>query len=580
MTSGTLHVIDATFTNNQAADTGPDVAGGAIYTTGSVDTTIVGSQFAGNSASNGGAVGSLNSDLTLINDSFTQNQALGQGANSTNGDVPGGRRPARDRLGRKRRRGVDRRRRRRDAHRLRLHLLEERRRTRIGGAIFRTPDGAKQTSNIDRTTFDGNTCSGTYNGKPTGQAGAMYFHNSHVVLTNSTVSNNSAPGSGGFFGDGTDLDATNVTFASNVATTGVGGAIASTRHAHQLHLREQRGARHELRGLRRGALRRPLDHPQHDLRRQHRQRQLQQRELLVGHVEHAATTTCSGPWGAPTRPCVPSITFADAMLGPLADNGGHHADREARRRGHGHPDGHELPAPPIRPAARGPIPVRSARSKSPDPTQPPARRARWPSSSTNIRCRPTLARSRSSSTRRASTFERVLITPMTMREGDPGVAEFSGREPAPRSPVPGRRRLPVHRFDDHRRLHRREVAGPADAPGGARGSRAGAHDRGDLRHVGRRDQLGPDGDPLLQARRGGPRRADDGARAGPSSRRSGTGMEAELGGRTVVVGRAFRARRRVAHRARRRVGALSGSRRASVTRGFANGLRGASRRRA
>src|SRR5580704_12091030 len=42
MTSGTLHVIDATFTNDQAEDIGPDVAGGAIYTTGSVDTTIVG----------------------------------------------------------------------------------------------------------------------------------------------------------------------------------------------------------------------------------------------------------------------------------------------------------------------------------------------------------------------------------------------------------------------------------------------------------------------------------------------------------------------------------------------------------
>ena len=284
MTSGTLHVIDATFTNDQAEDIGPDVAGGAIYTTGSVDTTIVGSQFDGNSASNGGAVGSLNSDLTLINDTFSQNQALGQGANSTNGTCPvvGGQRETGS-GGNGGAVSIDG----GDDGTLTICgcTFSKNAGHAIGGAIFRTPDRAKQTSNIDRTTFDGNTCSGTYNGAATGQAGAMYFHNSHVVLTNSTVSNNSAPGSGGFFGDGTDLDATNTTFASNVATTGVGGAIAQLGHADQLHVRQQPGARHELRGVRRRALRRPVDRPQHDLRRQHRQRQLGQRELLVGRVE-------------------------------------------------------------------------------------------------------------------------------------------------------------------------------------------------------------------------------------------------------------------------------------------------------
>ncbi|HEX3770200.1 MAG TPA: hypothetical protein VHV30_05020, partial [Polyangiaceae bacterium] len=226
MTSGILHVVDATFTNNEAAMIGPDVAGGAVYTTGSTDTTIVDSQFDGNVASNGGAVGSLNSDLTLINDTFSQNQAVGVGGNSTNKTCPvvggqreigsGGNGGAVSIDG-----GDD------GTFTLCGSTFSRNSAHTIGGAIFRTPDQAEQTSNIDRTTFDGNVASGTYDGSPTGQAGAMYFHNSHVVLTNSTVSNNSAPGSGGFFGDSTTLDATNVTFANNLATTGVGGAIAA-----------------------------------------------------------------------------------------------------------------------------------------------------------------------------------------------------------------------------------------------------------------------------------------------------------------------------------------------------------------
>ncbi len=320
MTSGTLHVIDAVFTNDQAADTGPDVAGGAIYTTGSVNTTIVGSQFDGNSASNGGAVGSLNSDLTLINDTFSQNQALGQGANSTNGTCPvvGGQRETGD-GGNGGAVSIDG----GDDGTLTICgcTFSKNSGHAIGGAIFRTPDGAKQTSNIDRTTFDGNTCSGMYNGMSTGQAGAMYFHNSHVVLTNSTVSNNSAPGSGGFFGDGTDLDATNTTFASNVATTGVGGAIASSGT-----LTNCTFANNEAHGTNYAAFAAALFGGPWTIAN----------TIFDGNTDNdnSGSESCSSgtsnsgahdlqwPMGSTDTPCVPGITFADAMLGPLADNGG------------------------------------------------------------------------------------------------------------------------------------------------------------------------------------------------------------------------------------------------------------------
>jgi hypothetical protein len=319
MTSGILHVIDSTFTSDQAVDIGPDVAGGAIYTTGSTDTTIVGSQFAGNSASNGGAVGSLNSDLTLVDDSFSQNQALGEGGNSTNSTCPvvGGQREigSGGSGGAVSIDGGD------DGtltvcgctfSKNACHVL--------GGAIFRTPDGATQTSNIDRTTFDGNSSAGTYNGMPTGSAGAMYFHNSHVVLTNSTVSNNSAMGSGGFFGDGTQLDATNTTFAGNTATTGVGGAIAASGT-----LTNCTFANNQAHGTNYAAFAAALFQGTWTIR-----------NTIFGNntdndssnKETCAVDTSSGdhdlqwPMGGTDTPCVPGITFTDPMLGPLANNGG------------------------------------------------------------------------------------------------------------------------------------------------------------------------------------------------------------------------------------------------------------------
>ena len=320
MTSGILHVIDATFRGDQAEDTGPDVAGGAIYSTGSTDTTIVGSTFDGNSASNGGAVGSLNTDLTLVNDTFSQNQALGQGANSTNGTCPvvngqretgsGGNGGAVSIDGG-------------DDGTLTVCGCTFSGNTchAIGGAIFRTPDQAKQTSNIDRTTFDGNSCSGTYDGKPTGQAGAMYFHNSHVVLTNSTVSNNSAPGSGGFFGDSTDLDATNTTFAANLATTGVGGAIAATGT-----LTNCTFSGNQAHGTMYAAFAAALFGGPWTVHN----------TIFDGNTDNdnSGSEACSSgtsntgdhdlqwPMGGLDTPCVPGITFADAMLGPLGNHGG------------------------------------------------------------------------------------------------------------------------------------------------------------------------------------------------------------------------------------------------------------------
>jgi hypothetical protein len=215
---GVLHVIDAVFTTNHGASPGPDIAGGAIYAIGSLDVTVVGSTFTGNDASNGGAIGSLFSDLTVINSTFTGNKALGSGANSTNTtcpDVNGQRETGSGGNG-----GaisID------GGETFTVVLCGDvfsgnaGGTGALGGALFRTPDGAMQSTTIDQCTFDSNTADG---------AGAMYFHNSHLIITNSTLSNNVANGSGAIQADGTILDLTNVTLYGNSAKTSPGGTIS------------------------------------------------------------------------------------------------------------------------------------------------------------------------------------------------------------------------------------------------------------------------------------------------------------------------------------------------------------------
>lgn len=83
MRDGNLVVIDSIFMNNQAAPLGPDTGGGALYVLGSKNgLLIVGSTFIGNSASNAGAVGCLQSSLSIYNSLFQNNKATGHDANN------------------------------------------------------------------------------------------------------------------------------------------------------------------------------------------------------------------------------------------------------------------------------------------------------------------------------------------------------------------------------------------------------------------------------------------------------------------------------------------------------------------
>jgi hypothetical protein len=221
MRDGVLHVIDATFLDNEAEKLGPDVGGGAIYLNGALGGVVTGSTFVNNSGSNSGAIGSLNSQLDVYNSVFQGNAALGFGANSndmsmcsvmaTNGQYQvgsGGNAGAIGMDG-----GSD------TTHTLCGDTFTGNKggTGAVGGAIGRTPDAAQQTTTIDRCLFEGNTGDG---------GGAAYFHNSALTITASTFTGNIGQGIGTIQADGTVFDFTNVTFYGNHSSAGVGATLA------------------------------------------------------------------------------------------------------------------------------------------------------------------------------------------------------------------------------------------------------------------------------------------------------------------------------------------------------------------
>ena len=211
--NGVLHVIDSTFAHNRAPELGPDV-GGALSALGSLEVKVQGSTFTDNSASNSGAIYMLNSDLAVVNSTFTGNKALGTGQNTIDtskcsargGEIGNGGNAAAIGID-----GGD------DGDDLFCGDTFTGNTANELGTVSRTPDAASHATTFDRCTFDGNHSGG---------GGALYFHNSTLVITASTFSNNVATGSGAIQSDGSTLDFTNVTFSGNSATQGLGGALS------------------------------------------------------------------------------------------------------------------------------------------------------------------------------------------------------------------------------------------------------------------------------------------------------------------------------------------------------------------
>ncbi len=202
---GSLTVVDCVFLDNHAPAEGQDVAGGAIYGFGGGDTQVSGSTFSGNSASNGGAVGSLNGDLILINSTLTGNAATGTDGNPGNGGCGGavymdGRDEATSLCG---------------------VTLSNNTAGAIGGAFFRVSNDHTGSFAMDRSTVDGNRVTPT----DQGNAGGLYLEGLSLQVTSSTISRNQAFYNGGIWINTCTVEMTNVTVAENVAFGSNGGGL-------------------------------------------------------------------------------------------------------------------------------------------------------------------------------------------------------------------------------------------------------------------------------------------------------------------------------------------------------------------
>jgi predicted outer membrane repeat protein len=95
---GTLKVVNSRFFNNSCNPTGPDVGGAAVRAFEQfnnlplyvVHSTFGGAEGYGNSCSNGGGLSSIGVSYTVINSLFSNNSAIGNGANPAKSGTPGG----------------------------------------------------------------------------------------------------------------------------------------------------------------------------------------------------------------------------------------------------------------------------------------------------------------------------------------------------------------------------------------------------------------------------------------------------------------------------------------------------------
>lgn len=202
---GSLTVLDSVFLDNHAPDVGQDLAGGAIYAFGGGETVIAGSTFTNNSASDGGAVGSLNGDLTIVNSTFTGNEARGTDGNPGNGGCGGALyQDGRD-----------------EATSLCGVTIRGNTAGAIGGGVFRVSNDHTGSFAMDRSTVDANTVTPAM----TGNAGGLYLEGLALNITNSTISRNAGAYCGGLWINTCTVMMANDTIAENTATFSNGGGV-------------------------------------------------------------------------------------------------------------------------------------------------------------------------------------------------------------------------------------------------------------------------------------------------------------------------------------------------------------------
>jgi hypothetical protein len=202
---GSLTVIDCVFEDNHAPATGQDLAGGAIYAFGGGETVISGSTFVNNSASDGGAVGSLNGDLTIIASTFSENAATGTDGNPGNGGCGGALYMD----------GGD------ENFTVCGTLIQDNTAGAIAGGVFRVSNSDDGTASIDQSFINHNRVTPTGDGN----AGGLYLQGLALTITATTIARNEAFYNGGLWISGGEANLTNVTIAENVAFGSNGAGV-------------------------------------------------------------------------------------------------------------------------------------------------------------------------------------------------------------------------------------------------------------------------------------------------------------------------------------------------------------------
>jgi hypothetical protein len=295
---GSLTVIHCTFQHNQCASSGQDVSGGAINGQGVGTLIIVGSTFSDNSGSNGGAVGTQDENVTVVNSTFANNSATGTGGNPGNGGDGGGLTY--------------------DGAHVSLTMCGDtftgNQANAAGGAVFRvgynSQGGAPSVVTIDRSTFDGNGVD-----TQSGNAAGLYLENVQLTITSTTISNNTGHYGGGLWAGQSDiLDLQNVTIANNTASGGGGVWFANQVTGTLLNCTVAGNTGDGLFGGDTGVALKD--------------------SIIANNVKGTldSTTNCAKTHasGAPDirwpsaggQPCTSDETIVDPMLGSLQDNGG------------------------------------------------------------------------------------------------------------------------------------------------------------------------------------------------------------------------------------------------------------------
>jgi hypothetical protein len=290
---GSLTVIDCAFTSNQCASSGEDVSGGAINGQGVGTLIVEGSTFTGNSGSNGGAIGTQDENVTIVNSTFTGNSATGTGGNPGNGGDGGamsydGAMVSWTMCG---------------------DTFSQNSAVASGGAIFRVAYNDEAVT-IDRSTFDGNTVDAM-----TGNAGGLYLEYATITMTATTISNNTGHFGGGIWiGHDAIAKLTNDTIAKNTATMGGGVWFAGGVTGTLLNVTVADNAGNGMAGGDTGVT------LQNTLVAGNTKGSLEG-EVSCDHGHAGAGTNMEYP-GDSSSPCTPSVLVADPELGPLQINGG------------------------------------------------------------------------------------------------------------------------------------------------------------------------------------------------------------------------------------------------------------------